>query len=654
MPTVSHGQQACIVEAEVFKLPACVKHRLTNLLLCLVRPKGVGLIGFHESGTINKALNNGTAFGLTDNQLAARNNYRRDNCMNAPEPSASRAPTAHLAHWPAGVPTTIEPVQSTLWQNLEQTIARGEDRQALIFFGRKITYRGLHDQATRLAAWLQHQGGVKPGDRVMLMMQNSPQFVLASYAILRAQAVVVPVNPMTRALELPHYFSDAGLRVAIVGAELAQEVAKANARPDGGQLEHLLVARYADMVPDDAGEFAPPTAWAGWLDGGPTPASTGTMRVTPWLSALEQAEQLPTPYTGKPEDHVALCYTSGTTGRAKGCIHTHQTLGHNIVGGSLWGKILPEHLSLSVVPMFHITGMLYAMHTHVYVGTCSVVLPRWDRTLAGRLISRYKITHWTNIPTMVIDLLASPDIKTFDLSSLVQIGGGGAAMPEAIAKRLFDQFGLRYQEGYGLTETAAPSHSNPANNPKRQCLGIPFIGTDARIIDPESLAELGTEETGEIIVHGPQVFKGYWRNEEATRAAFIEHEGKTFFRTGDLGRRDADGYYFITDRLKRMINASGFKVWPAELENMLYQHPAVQEACVIASRDPYRGETVKAVIVLRPEAADTPAQDIQEWARENMAAYKVPRLVEFVDALPKSGSGKVMWRWLQEAEEAAR
>ncbi|MFK7963556.1 MAG: long-chain-fatty-acid--CoA ligase [Burkholderiaceae bacterium] len=573
--------------------------------------------------------------------------------MNGPELSAAQSSAPHLAHWPEGVPKSIAPVEQTIWQNLERTLEQGADRQAIVFFGRTITYGELHEQACRLAGWLQHQAGVKPGDRVMLMMQNSPQFVLASYAILRAQAVVVPVNPMTRAPELPHYFSDAQLRVAIVGGDLAQEVAKANQLPEGGQLEHLLVGRYADMVPAEAGEFAPPAAWTEWLNGGSAPESTDTLRVTRWQSALEQASVAPDPYTGQAADHMALCYTSGTTGRAKGCIHTHQTIGHNIVSGRLWGRISADQVSLSVVPMFHITGMLYAMHTQVFVGSCSVVLPRWDRTLAGRLISRYKVTHWTNIPTMVIDLLASPDIDQFDLSSLVQIGGGGAAMPEAIAKRLFDQFGLRYQEGYGLTETAAPSHSNPANNPKRQCLGIPFIGTDARVIDPETMAEVATDETGEIIVHGPQVFKGYWRNEAATQAAFIEHDGKTFFRTGDLGRRDADGYYFITDRLKRMINASGFKVWPAEVENMLYRHPAIQEACIIASRDPYRGETVKAVVVLRPDAPDTSAHDIQSWAREQMAAYKVPRLVEFVHALPKSGSGKVMWRWLQE-EEAAK
>jgi fatty-acyl-CoA synthase len=280
-------------------------------------------------------------------------------------------------------------------------------------------------------------------------------------------------------------------------------------------------------------------------------------------------------------------------------------------------------------------------------------MPRWDRELAGRLISRHRVTHWTNIPTMIIDMFASPNIEQFDLTSLAYISGGGAAMPHAVAERLQRQFGLTYAEGYGLTETAAPSHANPPERAKLQCLGMPICGTDARVVDPVSLQELPPGEIGEIIVAGPQVFKGYWRNPQATAAAFIDFEGRKFFRTGDLGRMDEEGYFFITDRLKRMINASGFKVWPAEVENLLYKHPAIAEACIIASRDPYRGETVKAVVVLRAEAKGrTTREEIIDWSREHMAAYKVPRLVEFVDALPKSGSGKVMWRTLQERENA--
>ena len=226
-------------------------------------------------------------------------------------------------------------------------------------------------------------------------------------------------------------------------------------------------------------------------------------------------------------------------------------------------------------------------------------------------------------------------------------------MPAAVAERLEQQYGLKYAEGYGLTETAAPSHHNPLDRPKRQCLGMPFISTDARVVDPETLQEVPQGEQGEIVIHGPEVFQGYWKRPEATAAAFFELEGKRFFRTGDLGRMDEEGYFFITDRLKRMINASGFKVWPAEVEALMFKHPAIQEACVISTADAYRGESVKAVVVLKPaERGHVSEQDIIAWCRDHMAVYKVPRQIEFAEALPKSGSGKVMWRMLQEKERA--
>jgi fatty-acyl-CoA synthase len=224
-------------------------------------------------------------------------------------------------------------------------------------------------------------------------------------------------------------------------------------------------------------------------------------------------------------------------------------------------------------------------------------------------------------------------------------------MPEAVARRLEEVIGLPYVEGYGLSETMAPTHINPPHRPKHQCGGIPIFNTDARVLDPDNLAELGSGEVGEIVVHGPQVFKGYWKQDEATRQAFIEHDGKRFFRTGDLGYYDDEGYFFITDRLKRMINASGFKVWPAEVEAMLYAHPGIQEACIIGAPDGYRGETVKAVIVPKPGALGRlRPEDIIEWARARMAAFKVPRVVEFVAELPKTATGKILWRELQEKE----
>ena len=395
-----------------------------------------------------------------------------------------------------------------------------------------------------------------------------------------------------------------------------------------------------------------PEAWRSWmltshslpkLDGG---------HVHAWAEAIQTRGSLPD-VTATPEDLAVLPYTSGTTGLPKGCMHTHGTVMHNAISSGLWSNGTAENKCLGVVPMFHITGMVSVMHATLFLGATLVLMPRWDRDLAGRLISKWKISHWTNIPTMVIDLLGSPNLAQFDLSSLQNIGGGGAAMPEAVAQRLLDQFNLRYIEGYGLTETAAPSHTNPPDAPKKQCLGIPFMSVDARVVDPETLQELPQGESGEIVICGPQVFKGYWKRPEATASAFFEHEGKSFFRSGDMGRIDEEGYFFMTDRLKRMINASGFKVWPAEVEALMFKHPAIQEACIISTKDAYRGESVKAVVVLRSShKGQVSEQDIIDWCRDTMAVYKVPRVVDFMDALPKSGSGKVMWRALQEAEMA--
>jgi fatty-acyl-CoA synthase len=224
-------------------------------------------------------------------------------------------------------------------------------------------------------------------------------------------------------------------------------------------------------------------------------------------------------------------------------------------------------------------------------------------------------------------------------------------MPAPLADKLQKVMGLEFNEGYGLTETMAPTHINPPQRPKRQCAGIPIFNTDARVIDIDSLAEKKANEVGEIIVRGPQVFRGYWKQPQATAEAFLEHDGARFFRTGDLGYYDEEGYFFITDRLKRMINASGFKVWPAEVEAMLYAHPDIQEACVIGARDAYRGETVKAIVVLKDNSAKAlEPQAIIEWAKSRMAAFKVPRVVEFVQELPKTATGKVLWRKLQEEE----
>ncbi len=540
--------------------------------------------------------------------------------------------TRHFAHWPPGAPKTLEVSRDSVYSNLAASASKHPERTLVDYYGTRLTYADIKREADALAGFLQRRCGVAKGDRVLLYLQNSPQFIIAYYAILRADAAVVPVNPMNRTEELRHYVEDAQTSVAIVGQELYERIA-----PLG--VPHVIVALYSDYLRARTDMPVPDFVRA-------PRAKTGGIA---WLDAIGAALE-PTPHTARADDLAVLPYTSGTTGKPKGCIHTHATVQATTIPYLYWRGEEGDSVVLSALPMFHVTGMQAGMNAPIYRSATIVLLSRWDRDCAAMQIERARVTNWSAITTMLVDFISNPRLAQYDISSLRVLGGGGAAMPEALARKLEDVFRQPYVEGYGLTETMAPSHINPPQRPKRQCAGIPFFNTDARVIDLETKAELGVGQVGEIIVHGPQVFKGYWRQEQATREAFIEHDGRRFFRTGDLGYYDEEGYFFITDRLKRMINASGFKVWPAEVEAMLYAHPGIKEACVIGAPDGYRGETVKAVIVAR-EAGLT-AEQIIEWARGRMAAFKVPRLVQFVDQLPKTATGKILWRELQERERA--
>jgi fatty-acyl-CoA synthase len=554
--------------------------------------------------------------------------------------------TLHYAHWPAGVPYDIAVPATSLFHNLVTTGQRYPTRLATNFFGAEQTWGQVLAESQALAAWLQVQAQLQDGDRVALYMQNCPQFVTSYYGLVAANGVGVPVNVMLTEAEVAHIVNDSGARVAIVAQDLLPRVMPLLL---SGQLKHVLVVRYGEAIEGSAHKLLAPAFIPDFVR---TPAiALEHPACVPWSAAIHHQLIAPRAHNRSADDLALLPYTSGTTGKPKGCRLHHSQLNFQCVAGATWTSAHSMSKQLLVTPMFHITGFVLGVCMNTYLGTSMAIMPRWDRELAAHLIAHYRLTHWTNIPTMIIDLLASPNLASFDLSSLERVGGGGAAMPEAVAKRWHDLTGLDYFEGYGLSETAAPSHYNPPQRPKLQCLGVPFISIDSRIIDPETLQELPQGQAGEIITHGPCVLSGYWNDEEKTAQAFIELDGKRFFRTGDLARIDEDGYFFMVDRLKRMINASGFKVWPAEVESTMYQHPEIAEVCIIASGDSYRGETVKAVVVKRANT-DLTAEALIAWSRERMAAYKVPRLVEFVSALPKSGAGKVLWRVLQEQEQA--
>lgn len=546
----------------------------------------------------------------------------------------------HFPYWPKRLSKTLTVPETTIVDHLETTAKRYPQKTAFHYYGSSYSYKQLFEQVNALAGYLQRKLSVQRGDRVLLYMQNSPQFIISYYAILRAEAIVVPINPMNTSEELSFYIQDCETKVGIVGQEL---FAKVESLLSSTALERVIVAAYSDYIgelchvslPDEVA--LPRQMYA-------------NDRVHYWADCLE-ANLLPKEYNGRVDDIAVLPYTSGTTGVPKGCVHTHRTVNANIVSAYHWSNVTSDAVCLVTLPLFHVTGMIHSMHVPIFAGATMVMMTRWNRDHAARFIEMYRCTHWVNISTMLIDFLANPSLSKYDISSLASISGGGASLPAAVGEKLFQLTGLQYVEGYGLSETISHTHFNPPDRPKLQCLGIPSFDVDARIIDPATGKELGVGEVGEIVVHGPQVFKGYYRREKETEEAFIEIDGKRFFRTGDIGRMDEEGYFFIVDRVKRMINAAGYKVWPTEVESLLYKHPAVQQACVVGVPDPRRGETVKAFIVLQDDyVGKITEQDIIEWAKTQMAAYKYPRLVEFRSSLPMTSSGKLLWRKLQEEE----
>lgn len=526
-------------------------------------------------------------------------------------------------YWPEGMPRELTLPEATLFDNLHRVAQSQPAKPLVIFDDKALRYGQALAHVEALAAWLQQRCGVQRGDRVLLFSQNCPAYVVAYYAVLRADAVVVPVNAMCTADELGYQAQDASARVALVGRELADRALAC------AEIDHVLV-HDADSLHAQA-----PTGMAGTIG---------------WHEVMAAALR-PAPHAAMADDLCVLPYTSGTTGRPKGCRHTHRSIQAAVYGSRRWRQLGADLVTLAVAPLFHLLGMQNGMNLPILCGGTLVMLARWDAAAAAQLIQRHRVTHWAAAPAMVVDFFAQPGLDAIDLSSLKLLVSGGAAVPDAVSRRLLDRYGLVLNESYGMTETAAFLHCNPVGREKPCCLGVPTFGVDSRVIDPETLHELAANEVGELVTSGRQIMQGYWQRPEADREVFIELDGKRFLRTGDLCHVDDEGYFFMRDRLKRMISVSGYKVWPAEVENQLYAHPAVHEACVIGTPDARSGEAVKALLVLKP-GAQLQTDEFIAWAREHMAVYKAPRFVDVVDRLPKSGTGKILWRELQNEENS--
>jgi fatty-acyl-CoA synthase len=537
-------------------------------------------------------------------------------------------------NYPLGVTLTIDLPEMTLVDTLRNSAKFYGHRDSIIYYGTRMKYRDLLEHVERLATYLKNQG-IRKGDRVGIYMVNSPQWVISYFGILSANGVVVPINPFYRSQELEYIIKDSGVKMVITTADRVASLEKLYDKYN----VKILVGKLSQFLPREPEIPVPEFVKAD------IPLKFGDS----WDNALKERDPPQTEIT--PDDIAMIPYTAGTTGTPKGAIHTHRTVLSNVISAATWERVTSSAVHLVTLPLYHVTGLVHSLLSPVYTGSTMVMMSSWEPTTALKAIEKYRVTHWINIATMLFDILARPELQNTDLSSLRVCGGGGMALPPAIGKRFEEITGVKYMEGYGLTETVSQTHMNPPDNPKYGSIGIPDFNVDALIMDPESKKILNPGEQGELIVSGPEVFKGYWNKPKETEEAFVEINGKRYFRTGDIAFMDKDGYFYIVDRLKRMINRAGLKVWPAEVERVLYGFPKIKEVAVVGVPDERTGEEVKAFIVLKEEfKGKVTAEEIQQWLKDKLASYKIPRIIEFLDALPRSGAGKIDWRSLREKE----
>lgn len=549
--------------------------------------------------------------------------------------------TTHFQVWPKRVTKTLTVPETTLYDNLQITAKKYPNKIALHYYGADYTYKQLHEEVLRAASYLQNHGVVKE-EKVILFMQNSVQFIVSFYAIMRLEAVAIALNPMSKSDELAFYIQDCQAKYAIIGQEFYDLVQPLK---EITTLKYTVVANYrtyADVskvkaeLPDELKL---------------QPLENVEDDSTILWKELIMCEKNIAPYHGKSDDLAIFPYTSGTTSLPKGCMHTHKTVQANVWGAKNWTGATADFVFLASLPFFHVTGNVQSLQMPIAIGAKIVIMTRWNRDYASECIDTHHVNSWVNIATMLIDYLYNPNYDHYNHTSLEFVAGGGATLSKAVNELFYERSGLRYVEGYGLSETMAQTHFNPVDCPKPQCLGVPAFDVDARIMNLETNTSCAAYEVGEIIINGPQVFKGYYNREQETRDAFIEVEDKMFFKTGDLGYYDEEGYFYMVDRVKRMINVSGYKVWPNEVESKLYEHPKVQQVCVVGTPHIIKGEEVKAYIILKDAYKDQEViEEIVQWSKEQMAAYKYPRIIEIVETLPMTSSGKILWRTLQEQE----
>jgi long-chain acyl-CoA synthetase len=549
-----------------------------------------------------------------------------------------------LKKYPSDVPPTVPVPNVSLTELIEASCQKWADRTALVYYGAKWSYRRFWAESERFAAALR-QNGVGPGDRVAVYLPNCPLYPIAVFATLRLGAIVVQVSPLYLGQDLTRILKDSGAKAIVTLEILYPNLAKI--RGDY-PIPVAFVARLREFYPRHLRPFVnsvlrkqrmvtdfPHETW-----------------VHPYSTAIRSQGTVDL-FRSDPARTVAVYqYTGGTTGVAKAAMLTHRNLVANIAQSTAWNPhhVPGEEVVVAAIPFFHIYGLTIALLMGLADGATIVIQTRPEIRELLKLIDKYQPTQFPGVPALYNAFNQQPDIAQFRIRSIRFCLSGSAPLPVEVARRFEALTGGNVVEGYGLSETSPATHANPVRGERRAgSIGLPLPSTDGRVVDLETGTRvLGPEEVGELEVRGPQVMLGYFGHPEET-AAVLQNG---WFRTGDVARIDADGYTYIVDRKKDMVNVGGMKVYPREVEEVLFQHPAVQDVAVVGVPDEEHGEVVKAFVVRKPQSHVRP-EELMAFVHERIAHYKAPRSIEFLDALPRSGVQKVLRRVLRDQDAAA-
>lgn len=547
-----------------------------------------------------------------------------------------------LELYPDEIPASIDYDEKPLHEFLIDTAKRYPEKKALYFMGKEITYSELLDQTKKMASYLQSLG-MEKGERVSIMLPNSPQSVIAYYGALMAGAIVVQTNPLYKERELEYQMKDSGAKFIICLDMLFPRVKNVI---NNTELKHVIVTSIKDYLPFPKNLLYP---FVQKKQGQHPGKIVESDTVHLWSSIMKspQAEVKPVDVDPK-EDLALLQYTGGTTGFPKGVMLTHFNLVANTQMSRAWLYKVNEGegVTLGILPFFHVYGMTSVMNFSIMMGQKIILMPKFEPEDILKTIEKEHPTLFPGAPTIYIGLLNHPRIKEYDLSSIEACISGSAPLPVEVQEQFESVTGGKLVEGYGLTESSPVTHANFIwTNRVSGSIGVPWPDTDAKIFKSDTLEEAEIGEVGEIGVKGPQVMKGYWNRPEETEKVLKDG----WLLTGDMGYMDEKGYFYVVDRKKDMIIAGGYNIYPREVEEVLYEHDAIQEVAVVGVPDPYRGETVKAFVVLK-EGKQVSENELDEFSRKHLAAYKVPRIYEFRDELPKTAVGKILRRKLVEEE----